>query len=277
MARRGFTTKANVNQPLFDRAEAVRTLEAFPTRRYDVWMRRHRTELVSTHGRGRDVLDLCCGNGNFLWPDGATPRSVVGVDFSRRMLRRCRDRVGARPGVRLAQADANRLPLRDHSVDFVYSFSSLYYVPEIHRTLQEVARVLRPGGFAAVELGNRFSLNTLVVRAERRARGWVEPHHISYPKMRAYLRNAGFVIVKRKSFQILPMYGGSRRLFYLYPLLSGKWKSIMGFRIGSRMLDEWVSGAWPFRFFAFRHLFLVRKPDVGNPPPTSARASKNRG
>jgi len=66
------------------------------------------------------------------------------------------------PQLTIAGGDAGALPLKSRSVDFVFSYSSLYYVPNIGPAIREVGRVLRPGGHAALELGNLNSLNTLV-------------------------------------------------------------------------------------------------------------------
>lgn len=49
--------------------------------------------------------------------------------------------------------DATNIPLRSGSVDIVYSAMVFCYVPDKIKALTEVWRVLRPGGFAAIELG----------------------------------------------------------------------------------------------------------------------------
>ena len=52
-------------------------------------------------------------------------------------------------------------PFEDASFDVVYSFKVLAHVPDIERALEEVARVLAPGGTAILEFYNPKSLRYL--------------------------------------------------------------------------------------------------------------------
>lgn len=91
---------------------------------------------------GRRVLDVGCGTGRYL---GVLARAgaatMVGVDRSREMLRRVRVR-----GARLIRADVRGLPLRSASVDAVTCGLMIMDVEEIEVALEEMTRVLVPGG-----------------------------------------------------------------------------------------------------------------------------------
>lgn len=86
------------------------------------------------------ILDIGCGNGLWMAPAGRAG-DVVGIDLSRPMLRDAR----ARSGNPVACGDAVRLPVRDHTVDVALMLWMLYHVDK-PTALQEVTRVLRPGG-----------------------------------------------------------------------------------------------------------------------------------
>jgi SAM-dependent methyltransferase len=99
---------------------------------------------------GKVVLELGCGGGQwsmFLAEVGACP---VGLDLSGRQLAAARKLM--RTAYPLLQGDAEQLPLRDASVDVVVSDHGAMSWADPHRTVPEVARVLRPGG--------RFAFNT---------------------------------------------------------------------------------------------------------------------
>ena len=228
---------------------------------YDEQMVALRLSLVERYGTGKDVLDLCCGSGSYLIPMIDRLRSAIGVDFSRNMLTAFARRLAEHPAARvmLVEGDASALPLRSSCVDFAFSYTSLYYVPHVELAIGEVARVLRHGGHAALELGNRWSLNTLVARAQHRALGWAKQHLVSYAALVRYLAASGLAIVEWRAFQLLPMYGAPRSLRWLYPILSERWKHLLGTEVGGRMLDEWLSRSWPLRYFCFRHLFVVTR------------------
>lgn len=78
-------------------------------------------------------------------PDGL----ALGVDISEPMLARA-VRAQAGPQVGFLRANAQRLPLRDQTVDAVVSIAVLQLIPDPAAALSEIARVLRPGGRLAV-------------------------------------------------------------------------------------------------------------------------------
>lgn len=65
---------------------------------------------------------------------------------------------GVRQSVEPLLMQGPRLPLPDGSVDVVTLFQVLEHTPEPERLLDEVARVLRPGGSALISVRNRHSL-----------------------------------------------------------------------------------------------------------------------
>jgi ubiquinone/menaquinone biosynthesis C-methylase UbiE len=91
------------------------------------------------------VLDVGCGNG--LWAQaalGLTPdATIVGIDASPGMTKIFKESVNASA----AAGDITRLPMRDKAADAVLALWMLYHVPDKAAALQEVGRVLRPGGF----------------------------------------------------------------------------------------------------------------------------------
>ncbi|BBY56257.1 methyltransferase domain-containing protein [Mycobacterium koreense] len=101
---------------------------------------------------GQVVLDVGCGPGSItpalgraVWPDGL----ALGVDVSAPMLARAAAATGGAQTAYL-RADAQRLPLREATVDAVVSIAAMQLVPDPAAALAEMHRVLRPGGRAAV-------------------------------------------------------------------------------------------------------------------------------
>ncbi len=101
---------------------------------------------------GGTALDVGSGPGNVTaslaraaGPDGL----ALGVDISEPMLARA-VRAESGPQVGFIRADAQRLPLRDNTIDAITSLAVLQLVPDPAAALSEMARVLRPGGRLAV-------------------------------------------------------------------------------------------------------------------------------
>lgn len=228
---------------------------------YNRWLIDFYFSLIEKYGTGNDVLDLCCGSGSLLLPSFHLMKSAVGVDFSSMMLNSLKKNInGPIPkNLTLALGDANYLPLKSSIVDFAYSFTSLYYVPNVEKAIKETARVLRPGGYAALELGNLWSINTIVTDRYHKEQSWAKSFHIPYHDMHKFLSEAGFSVLEQRSFQLTSNYGVPRSLFYLLPVSGRYLKKILGKVIGNRMLDEYISSAWPLKYFAFRHIFICQK------------------
>ncbi len=123
---------------------------------------------IAALNRGEQVLDVACGSGlvslRAARAVGAAG-TVVGTDISGEMID-VAARAATGQGLRQARferADAEDLPLADRSFDVALCGLGLMYVPDPVRALQEMRRVLRPWGRAAV-----------AVWGARQACGWAE-------------------------------------------------------------------------------------------------------
>jgi SAM-dependent methyltransferase len=95
---------------------------------------------------GERLLDIGCGTGLLLSRlVGRSPfRELTGVDVSPGMVAQARSRLPA--SVRLLVGDAETLPFLPDSFDVIVSVSSFHYWPSPPCGLEELRRVLRPGG-----------------------------------------------------------------------------------------------------------------------------------
>jgi demethylmenaquinone methyltransferase/2-methoxy-6-polyprenyl-1,4-benzoquinol methylase len=104
---------------------------------------------AAMHGDRRSVVaDLACGTGDLAFALAAGGRVVVGLDVSREMLGRAAAREqSVRHGTpRFAAGDMIALPIASASIDVVTIGYGLRNAPRLDAALDEVARVLRPGG-----------------------------------------------------------------------------------------------------------------------------------
>ena len=120
------------------------------------WTEPYMFDIVDAHSwNGLRVLEIGCGQGPLVNHLPARGASMVGIDMSRSSLERAA--AGARElgwgdRVRLLQADAERLPFPDDTFDAVVSFGVLHHTPDTASAVQEIGRVLRPGGRTIVML-----------------------------------------------------------------------------------------------------------------------------
>lgn len=101
---------------------------------------------------GCRVLDLASGTGDLAFAAAARGASVVGLDVTHRMLQLARAKAGAvssassSPTPGFVTADMTALPFADAQFDIVTTGYGLRNVPDLAVALDEIRRVLRPGG-----------------------------------------------------------------------------------------------------------------------------------
>ena len=119
-----------------------------------------RAELGRSGGaHGSRALDAGCGTGFQTAILLELGYETLGLDLSAGLLDEARRRCA---GARLVQGDLATLPWRDGTVDLaVCCGSTLSFVGDARRAVQELARVLRPGGRLFLEVEQRWSLDLL--------------------------------------------------------------------------------------------------------------------
>jgi len=217
-----------------------------------------RFKILEKYCRGKRVADLGCGTGSYLIPLAKITKEIVGVDFSRNMLNTLQTKLNNQPhnSIQIYHENIKNISLETASFDVVYSIATLYYVSDVGKVVLEMNRILKKGGIAIFELGNLWSLNTIITR---KAPTGVKSFHVSLGRMYKIIKQAKFRILKHRAFQLLPMQSGP---IYLLPLVSSKWKIIMSKKIKERMLDEIMSSSFLFKHLAFRHLFVCQKEET---------------
>ncbi|WP_263144464.1 malonyl-ACP O-methyltransferase BioC [Pseudomonas sp. RIT-PI-AD] len=102
-------------------------------------------ECLPDEGAPQRWLDLGCGTGYFTRALGARfPRAEgLALDIAEGMLRHARPLGGA---AHFVAGDAECLPLREASVDLLFSSLALQWCADFATVLDEARRVLRPGG-----------------------------------------------------------------------------------------------------------------------------------
>ena len=92
------------------------------------------------------VGDLGCGTGQLTETIAPYVRRVIAVDGSTDMLDAARRRLAAADNVELRKGELEALPLAAGELDVAMLSLVLHYSPEPQTALQEVQRVIRPGG-----------------------------------------------------------------------------------------------------------------------------------
>jgi len=146
-------------------ASAVRSMFASVAPRYDLlnhllsvgfdirWRRATVKALAPVLAKPSSVVaDLCCGTGDLaLALRRASAGNVLGADFCHPMLQRALQKSARFPrGTVFLEADTLRLPFRNASLDALTIAFGFRNLANYRRGIQEMRRVLKPGGMVAI-------------------------------------------------------------------------------------------------------------------------------
>lgn len=110
--------------------------------------------------QGSAVLDAGCGPGYLMEALSTRGFRLSGIDASERMLEAADARIKkANPGcpIELKVGNIEELPFASESFDLVTSTGVIEYLPGDTKVLEEMSRVLRPGGHLVLPVTNAWS------------------------------------------------------------------------------------------------------------------------
>ncbi len=149
----------------------------------------------------KTILEVGCAGGHLsgllaqLFPEAR----ITGVDVYAPAIKEAKKRF---PQLTFKAADAHSLPFKTHTFDLVLSSETIEHVVDPAKMLGEIARVMKPGGKAIVEMDSGSALFRLIwFFWTRWGRGVVwknaHLHPFSASELECLIKGNGFII-KRK-------------------------------------------------------------------------------
>ena len=105
------------------------------------------------------VLEIGCGGGYLLLDLMKRNFQVFGLDISIKMLTIAKKRaIKAEDKIHLMQGDIENLPFYSNEFEVIICMGVLEYLSSKEKALQEIYRVVKPGGVAILSIPNAISL-----------------------------------------------------------------------------------------------------------------------
>jgi len=152
---------------------------------YSTWRRKLAKK---SHGR---LLEVGCGEGNFLRRAQKDFSFACGTDLSAEGLKNA-----AGHGLILTRADAQKLPYKNASFDFLVAFDLVEHLPDPGKFFAEAVRILKKGGELILTTPNPESLGSRLKKENWF--GYKDPTHCSIKNASAWQKifdDAGLQVV----------------------------------------------------------------------------------
>jgi SAM-dependent methyltransferase len=166
--------------------------------------------------KGLRWLDVGCGTGVFTEQviQGGSPAAIVGIDPSAEQLAHAEKRAGVATA-EFRVGDAQDLPFPDDSFDVAVMALVIHFVPDPAKAVMEMARVLRPGGWAVSYVWDYTTggsptapLAAAMKAVGREASSPPSPHATSVPALEELWRTAGFLGLRTRTITISVEFAG---------------------------------------------------------------------
>ncbi len=164
------------------------------------------------------VMDIGAEAGRFSMVGTTQQVTAIGIDIDLNSLKRLKQK---NRNVIVIQADARKIPLREHLFDAVFMIEVLDYIPEADEALSECNRILKSASPLVLSFGNQSSLKAKL----RGFRGKSYLH--SYSEIVQSLCKTRFKVTKKMGYSWLPLGRMSNSKFV--PFLSAT-ERVLGLR-----------------------------------------------
>ena len=224
---------------------------------YDRKYLNRKIELLTTNINDNDnVLDLCCGSGEFYGYIKYKHINYIGLDFSENLLKKFKKKNILKKNSLLINGDAENLKIDDNSINICFCYSSIYYMKNIEKVIAEITRVLNKNGLAIIEFATKSNINSFISEYWYRNGIWGKPYFINYESMVNIIKTNNFDIVEESHFQVLPVLRGPLKyIFFANSLL----KYIIHFTFFHKTIDEHISSNNFLKKYSFKHIYVLKK------------------
>lgn len=241
-------------------------------------------ELVDKTGLapGARALEIGCGAGYATVALAKRGYEVEAIDAVQTMLDSTRDLVakaGVEKQVRSSVGDVCALPFRDETFGLVIAVGVMPWLESMKKPVQEMYRMLQPGGFLIITVENRWGLrqvldpiaNPLLRPMKEATKAVLQWSHLLAPRARprrTSIRSCN-ALLESKGFQRLDgiTLGFGPLMLFGCELLPHS----LGLKV-HRRLQDLAYRATPFiRSRGAEYIVLGRKRGVASPEPTSGK------
>ena len=103
---------------------------------------------------GQTVLDAGCGNGYGAYYLSSLAVRIIGMDISAEAIKYAQAH-HQKENITYIRGNCESLPFHEHSFNIICSFEVIEHIPDYFSFLEEMKRILKPGGIAIISTPNK--------------------------------------------------------------------------------------------------------------------------
>ena len=162
------------------------------------------------------ILEVGCANGPYSIQLTKMGYKITGLDLSPKSIEFAKQ-WAAREGLNtnFVNGDAEALPFSDNYFDSVISFSALRYLENPQKAINEIFRVLKPGGTAVIDFPNAFSPWFTLIKPML-YKSHIHDHQYRTWQIVEFMHKAGFENIQTRRILYTPKIIGSSRILAIF-------------------------------------------------------------
>lgn len=179
------------------------------------WPRNRVEAIVAAGGRGKRILDVGCGNGYLLYQFRHAFSQLIGIEYSTQRLAQAEINLADCPFIPILGSAEDMPQIESNSVDRIVSADTIEHVPDVYAAIQELYRVLKPGGTLVINTPNIAFVKKRLLLCLGRFPSTSQPnegigddvlydgghlHYFTFRGLRLILERTGFRMIARTGF-----------------------------------------------------------------------------
>lgn len=153
----------------------------------------------------QNIIDIGCGFGRLFPAYSPFAKSIILFDYSQDLLNQAKASIKTKKSVQFIQGNAYEMPFPDAAVDCAVTIRTLHHFVDTAAFLQEVHRIVKPGGYFIFEVPNKRHIVQIMryfLKKTEISPFTLEPHVLSetflnyHPEyIHALLKRIGFTVI----------------------------------------------------------------------------------
>lgn len=176
------------------------------------WPKNRIEAIMAVKGEGETILDIGCGSGHLLYQFRYRFKKLIGLEYSQHRLAQAEINLEDFCFMPIQGTAEDLSVLASNSIDHAVSADTIEHIPDVYKAVEEMYRVLKPGGLLVLNTPNIAFLKKRVLLMTGRFPSTSQIneglgsdilfdgghlHYFSFRSLRLLLEKFGFKMVKK--------------------------------------------------------------------------------